>query len=522
MPNAKPSLAEKLKSSNTESPPHLIVKALAGTGKTTTLVEGLNYLKGKKTKITPSPQQEVIWEQMKLSKDAKTVCFCSFSNTIVNELKERVPEKCEARTISSLGYQAVRNNCNLLPGKEAVNERRVEDLMSKITGRSSKELRRDYPDQVKTTLQLVKLCKMNLFTGEEVDELDEIVDGFELELGESRDKIYKMVPKLLAWCKKVDVDRQIDYDDMLWLPIVLNLPVPRFDLLLVDEVQDCNRCQHELAIRMGRRLILCGDPNQAIYQFAGAASNSMTLMRDRLEGCVVLPLTVTRRCGKAIVKEAQRYVMEFEAHKDNPAGKVSRMEMRTKKNPTPHPSKDYINHVQDGDMIICRVNAPLVSECFQFIRQGRKANIRGRSIGDNLVKLIEKLRKKMSGDTTVEFTGVLDEWATTEIEKENAKKNPSDGKIQSFEDRRMCLEVFCEEAKTVTEVIAKINQLFTDSTTEGILLSSVHKAKGTEADRVFYIQTPTRPNLTVQQQECENNIKYVGVTRAKKELVFVN
>ena len=67
------SLAEKLRPTTTISPPHVVIEARAGTGKTTTLIEGLNLLKGKTVKITPSPQQQAVWDAMWLSEQAKTI-----------------------------------------------------------------------------------------------------------------------------------------------------------------------------------------------------------------------------------------------------------------------------------------------------------------------------------------------------------------------------------------------------------------------------------------------------------------
>jgi superfamily I DNA/RNA helicase len=36
---------------------------------------------------------------------------------------------------------------------------------------------------------------------------------------------------------------EIDFDDMLYLPLVLSLPIPKYDLVLTDESQDFNLCQ---------------------------------------------------------------------------------------------------------------------------------------------------------------------------------------------------------------------------------------------------------------------------------------
>ena len=58
------------------------------------------------------------------------------------------------------------------------------------------------------------------------------------------------------------------------------------------------------------------------------------------------------------------------------------------------------------------------------------------------------------------------------------------------------------------------------------MLSTVHKAKGLEADNVYIICPDSLPMKFENQQEWEYaqemNLKYVAVTRAKKKLVFVD
>jgi superfamily I DNA/RNA helicase len=50
-----------------------------------------------------------------------------------------------------------------------------------------------------------------------------------------------------------------------------------------------------------------------------------------------------------------------------------------------------------------------------------------------------------------------------------------------------------------------------------ITCSSVHKAKGLEADKVFVLEDTLRYHSIE-----EENIVYVAITRAKKSLVFVS
>ncbi len=141
-------------------------------------------------------------------------------------------------------------------------------------------------------------------------------------------------------------------------------------------------------------------------------------------------------------------------------------------------------------------------------------------------------------------------WADSETQKENAKKNPSDTKLILIQDRIECILCFTEGSVTLEDVEAKIKKVFgakdcprcKDSFDEGkncpkcktpgipragIKFSSVHKAKGQEAKRVFLLQVegasmPHPMAKKAWEQEQEMNIKYVAVTRAIDELVWVS
>lgn len=184
---------------------------------------------------------------------------------------------------------------------------------------------------------------------------------------------------------------------------------------------------------------------------------------------------------------------------------------------------NYRSMVQDGDMILCRCNAPLVSECFKFIKQGRKAVIQGRDIGQGLISTITKM-KAASVENLVQK---ISDWLHREVSKENAKRNPSEARIQALEDRHDCIIVFTEGAKVIEDVIAKIESIFTDNKeAKGIRLSSIHKAKGLEAHRVFWLRLPKTEfvpeNESHWQTEQRYNLMYVAVTRAIDELVVVS
>src|SRR5260370_17847763 len=142
-------------------PPHLIVKALAGTGKTTTLIEGLKNLLGMPTNIKPSPQQQAIWDSLLLSRGAKSICITSLTNTIVDELRRRVPHGVEAVGMHSMGYRAVRKAFTLR-STDPINKHRTSDILAEMMERDIWSLRREKPVVVNAVISLLGYCKITL------------------------------------------------------------------------------------------------------------------------------------------------------------------------------------------------------------------------------------------------------------------------------------------------------------------------------------------------------------------------
>ena len=519
-------LRQTLKVSTANTAPHLIIQALAGTGKTTTLIEGVRVMLGQESKVIPSKQQKAIWEEMfKSAKTAKTIQFMAFNKPIAVELQARIPEGTWASTIHSLGSRVLNDHF----GKLRLNKFRTQDLLTQIIGRDIREIKRFQPEMVKAVEKLVSLCKMNLVGTETADIRGDWYDskGFDdalldlaryygIDLNGHQEEILTYIQEVLSRALKPEVDKSIDFDDMVWLPVALELAIQQYDLLLVDEAQDLNACQQALVKKCGKRLIFCGDVKQAIYGFAGADSQSMKTLYNELTatkvGCQVLPLTVTRRCGKAIVREANKLVPKFRAHKDCCEGSVFFNTFRK-----------YRQEVWVGDMVLCRVNAPLVSECFRFLKKGQKATIQGRDIGKGLINTI-KSRKAVSIDDLVSR---LHNWYIFAQQKENSLPNPSEARLIALKDRYNCLGYFIEDAITVKEVTAKIETIFTNEKQGGgIKLSSIHKAKGMESRRVYLLlpkeaQIPHPMATSKWQREQEYNLKYVAITRAIEEFIYV-
>ena len=82
-----------------------------------------------------------------------------------------------------------------------------------------------------------------------------------------------MVLKIKEQFEKFKRDNHLqDYPDMLD-SYIRKPKVPQVDFLIVDEAQDCSVPQMHAIDRIAehvKEIILVGDPNQTIFQFAGA------------------------------------------------------------------------------------------------------------------------------------------------------------------------------------------------------------------------------------------------------------
>lgn len=160
----------------------------------------------------------------------------------------------------------------------------------------------------------------------------------------------------------------------------------------------------------------------------------------------------------------------------------------------------------------------------KLLRAGKRTRVAGKDIGKGLIALI----RRMKGRSVPDLLAKIEAWATRENQRNqaalasatNGRKAALKAKIEAVHDQADMMISLTDGAKNVDEVTARIESLFTDDGLGAagvITCSSVHRAKGLEADKVFIL----RDTLRDGNQE-ERNIVYVAITRAKKELVWVN
>jgi len=450
---------------------HLIVNAGAGTGKTTTIVESATLLP-----------------------NGTKAAFLAFNKSIATELAERLPTDVEAKTFHAFGFAAIRE----AGVKTRVNGFKVNNIIKDLLGGDF------YAAPLK---KLVSLIKGSLIEGNDRKAINRLIDEYNINFNSEREEeiAIQAIPSILTMCKTQT--HLIDFDDMIWMPLVNDYPFPKYDVLFVDEAQDFNESQREMISKCvnGGRCIIVGDRNQAIYGFRGADSNSINLFRQRLEkgsrNITELPLSITWRCPNTVVKEANRYVKEFSAPDFAIDGSVV-------------VEAPFLP--QRNDMVLCRYNAPLVSAFYDLISQGKSAYVLGRDMTKGLITAVQKVSKNNNMGVE-EFKQLFEQDFTYNYQR--LLNQNKENQAMALEDKRDCIMIFVQKATTVGGIIEEIKRVFDGSGKGEIMLSTVHKAKGLEADNVYILATERMPHPFGNKEE--NNICYVAITRAKKNLFFV-
>jgi ATP-dependent DNA helicase UvrD/PcrA len=302
----------------------------------------------------------------------------------------------------------------------------------------------------------------------------------------------------------------VGFSDMTWLPLKLNIQIPKSQFLFADECQDLNLARIELVLRAiaeNGKAVLVGDRNQSVFGFSGADTHALDKLKERSHA-TTMPLHRTFRCGRAIVELAKQYVPDYIADESCPEGEVSEVAEQSM-------MKD--DGAGPGDFILSRTNAPITKIAMQLLKQGRKCNIQGRDLGKNLNFMIKRSRAK----TVAEFLGWLEDWKNGEIERLSAKNKD----YEHIVDKAECLEAFCFGESLLVIVQAKISEMFDDKDNDEsrVILSTVHRAKGLERSRVWLLEKSfvCKPK-TEEDRQQEKNIRYVAFTRAKQSLFLVS
>ena len=457
------------------------ISAVAGSGKTTVLLELLKYVPENKSSL-----------------------FLAFNNSIVDELRARNERSdVQIMTIHSCGWRSILCRYG---GKVKMNPNKgIAKTEKVIKALAVPENKRGYYFYI--IPKILDLMRCNLCENDEKS-INELLLHYDLNAEAKDVKIARKAFEYMIADKS-----QFDFMDMIYVPVTdPSVRLQKYDYVFCDESQDFSLCQQAFiksVLNRRGRLVTVGDRNQAIYGFAGADANSYDKLCNLNGKAIQMPLSVSYRCARKIIAEAQKIVPEIQPAPSAQDGWVW--------------EDGSLSEVRYGDWILCRNLKPLVQTYLWLMKNKIKSKIRGKDIGEGIISLIIKTGAKTIPDL---YEGLSREQnkLLEKLQKRGVRHPSYHPKMEILQQRIEVIQCLANEVDSVKELKSMIENIFSDDV-KGIILSTIHKAKGLENDRIFFLIPELIPSkfATMDWQfEQEENLRYVAITRARKELIYVH
>jgi DNA helicase-2/ATP-dependent DNA helicase PcrA len=447
---------------------NVIVNALAGTGKTTTL------------------------EMIQDASPTRPVLLICFNKRVADDATKRFPSTTTVRTFNSLGHRIWAKSVSKLtldPQKTATIFKAIRDELPKPYRSEASELYWDVISAVAKAKALGYVPESKfpqarrLITAEELyASLDEKPSSLLAEL----------IDAVLITSIKAAYAGSIDYNDQIFMPALFGGTFSRFPLVLVDEAQDLNPTNHAMLDKLCKSSRICavGDPWQSIYGFRGAVQNGMSQLAATWH-MHEKTISISFRCPQAIVENVRWRVPHFRWVKEG--GHVEQL------------SGLEPNNIPDGATILCRNNAPLFRCAFHLLAERRSVAVSGSEIGPKLIGILRKIGS--DADTQADLLTKIEGWRDEKLQKSQAPA--------TINDMADCLRIFASFGATMAQAVAYAEHLFAQR--GAIKMMTGHKAKGGEWDQVYHLD----PWL-IGDDEQELNLRYVISTRAKEALYEID
>lgn len=523
-----------------------IIDAVAGAGKTTTLMNCVMFIP-----------------------DKKDVVYCAFNSSIRKEIKKKFLDariEINVCTIHSLGFQMLRATRDYAVDDFKYNHiindpqflETLEPDINKILGfhghpsmaelRQLEERRNALDWHEKNNLNvgqkyvgriISRLLDINqkyrcTLEEDDVEHYDAMIRHFgiipqwEQDYNSYSEEVaiyFRLHQKLLKEGNSMAISHGIiDFTDQLYLPYHLNLTTKKqYGFVFVDECQDLSKAQVKVVekyLRKGGRLLAVGDPFQAIYGFAGADCNSFDRVQQSFN-CTRLGLTDCFRCPKDVITLAQSLRSDINGFKEV-QGKLYKI-----------PFRNVIINIKPGDLVICRTRLPLRGLALKLINKDYKVRIHPDElqefIGDYKRNFTDKEIRKALNDQIIEaFFEHAKERNRKRIAKENQNADAIIRKIlikeevMSMENTLDFLKrkYFDWHLNTLEHILKRLTLMLSNPSDDAICISTIHRAKGLENNRVFILEYDKLPPPRELEWENiqERNLHYVAVTRPKEEL----
>lgn len=386
-------------------------------------------------------------------------------------------------------------------------------------------------------------------------------------------------------------------DTLWWSAIHADeLKWPHYDVVLADEVQDFNVCQQIILKKLseaGARIIAVGDENQAIYAFRGADAGSFSALEQILgntsRGVETRNLPVNFRSAPEIIDYVNRntVVSNLQAGKTH-SGQV--VENETEQNARSMIDDEWSKkgELDQETAFLARTNAALGPIALEMLVSNIQVTVVGRNLSEEFKQFLTfalsyykdpdlrykkgsfaAIRKKGIGQLKFESIDIIPDalreyydWRSRIPDMSEKKLKEEARTVDNLSDLvgKMLDNDYVDSRGQKIRTVGGLLEYLKDKLrglnlgTDGgggddkdialfderqknprghVVLSTIHKSKGLEFERVFVLENDSLPtheksqgrkgSKTMKQEEAqEENLKYVAYTRAKNNLHLIN
>lgn len=444
---------------------HVVIRALAGTGKTATLLAIARRHPKKK------------------------ILYIAFNRSIKDEAAQKFPKHVKVSTSDGLAFGALgkAHKDRIMQGLRRPDDvARVLGITGTVTGDNKSLSRTEAAVSALKTLRNWMLSGDDAMTAKHLDPRVQGDPKLEQEiLGYARK----------AWADAVASDGKIlfthEHSMKMW---ALKHPILPYDMVFLDEAQDTNDVLGRLFADQRALRVAVGDANQAIYSFRGAQD-----YLDKVDADADLPLTQSWRFGAGIADIGNRFLQLI--------GSPLRVQGNPGKTST-------IGDLAHPDAILTRTNAGAIGAIAEMLDQGKKVA----SVGDakEIKAFAEAAGKLQAGQHTSHPE--LSQFKTWS-ELEQYAQESGDGSLQT-----LIRLVNSHGSQGLLDMLKRLVPERGGREKPDVTVTTAHKAKGREWPSVLIwsdFKGPERnkdTGETVMPSAEEMRLNYVAVTRAEDHL----
>jgi superfamily I DNA/RNA helicase len=452
--------------------------------------------------------------------------YFSFTRKAVNQARDRAIEKFPFlnaktdfpyfRTLHSLAFRCLSTKVDDMMQAEHYAEFAKEAGISLEISNDSEEGYAKAENPILSEINLARIMGMDLRSHYNNSSID--IEWHHFEFVERSYRHYKNARGLL------------DFTDLLELLAIEKQRIPRLEVLIIDEAQDLSRLQWEIVhalVERASRIYIAGDDDQAVFTWAGADVKSFLEFKGDirvLEQSYRVPASVHRLANDI----------------------VSRIRERQSKDWKPRDFEGTIRQYQrfedvpmgEGEWLVLSSTNYMLNPVHEWLKTNGVLFERNGvpSLSPTMAKAVidwERLRKGLSLGIT-DIQGIYKYLGSKDVARGfKTFKGDVDVLEYGLEDLKSHYGLLTDDpwydalsrisADKIEYLRAALRRGTKLSSTERIKLSTIHGAKGGEADNVllFLDLSPKFFKEYAKNSDSVNRLFYVGVTRTKKTLHLV-